>query len=371
MTSRMDRHKKKSKKEILRVPEKKQKTSRVEKQEESKEETKISSTTTSTTQEVGSKKKKKKKKYWLWIIVVLLLVLLGKFLWDTTRMMNGIQDQKNPNDEISLKVANEKVKKREPIAILLLGTDDGALNRSNNGGLTDTMMVLAMNPKENKSLMMSLERDSYVDITNGGGKAKLNSAYRYGGAANSVATVEQLLGIPIEYYATINMKGLEDLVDAVGGVTVDSNLAFTFDGYTFQKGPNKIETGAEALAFTRMRKEDPDGDYGRQKRQRALVTAIIKKLGSASSLLHYKSILDTVEHNMKTDMPMSVMVKMATTYRSSFDHMETDYLHGNNFMLDGVSYEDISGDLPRVKQALQSILGMNAQEGGMDNEQNG
>lgn len=338
MATRMDRHKQ---------------NDQANKKEKQKKKDKTNKSTPASIEEQPKKKKHKKIWYVLGIIIVLLALFLGKIYLDAKNTVNNMQ-QEAGNSE-SLKQANQNVRQGKPISILLLGTDDGALDRASQGGLTDTMMVMTLNPSKKSGVMMSLERDSYVDIAGQGTKAKLNSAYSYG-VDTAIQTVEQLLNIPIDFYATINMQGLQDLVNAVGGVTVDSNIAFTFDGYTFEKGPNKIETGAEALAFTRMRKEDPEGDYGRQRRQRALVNAIMKKMGSITSIAHYKEILDTVQKNMKTDMSWSTMVALGTKYRRCFNNMENDYLHGTDFMQDGISYQDISGDLSRVQSVLQQSL---------------
>ena len=300
--------------------------------------------------------KKKKKKIWyiLAIILIIILLFLGKVFLDAKQTVNNMQEPVE-NSEVSLKEANKQVKQGKPISILLLGTDDGALDRAKSGGLTDSMMVMTLNPEKKSGVMMSIERDTYVTIANQGVKAKLNSAYSYG-VGTSIQTVEQLLDIPIDYYATINMQGLQDLVDAVGGVTVESNMAFTYEGYSFVKGENKLETGKEALAFSRMRKQDPEGDYGRQRRQREIVNAIMKKMASVSSLAHYRKILNTVQENMKTDMNWTTMMRLATKYNSCFDNIKSDYLKGEGFMQDGISYQDVSGDLPRVQEELKESL---------------
>lgn len=302
----------------------------------------------------GSKKKRKKIWYVLGIILLLILLFLGKIYLDARQTVSNMQDQVSTSD-VNLKESESDVKDKKPISILLLGSDDGALGRANSGGRSDTMMILTLNPSKKSGMMVSLERDSYVEIANQGTKDKLNSAYTYG-VGTAIQTVEQLVDIPIDFYAAINMEGLEQLVDAVGGVTVESNLSFTYEGYTFVKGENKIEDGKEALAFTRMRKEDPEGDYGRQRRQRALVNAIIQKVGSVSSLTHYKEILTTVQDNMKTDMNWSTMMSLATKYRSCFDNIESDYLKGTGFMQNGISYQDISSDLPRIQEELSKSL---------------
>lgn len=338
MATRMDRHKQNND------------NSKLKKDKKDKKDTK---STPSSIEEQPKKKKHRKIWYVLGIIVVLLALFLGKVYIDAKNTVDNMQQ--TAGDSASVEKANQDVKEGKPISILLLGTDDGALDRASQGGLTDTMMVMTLNPSKKEGVMMSLERDSYVDIAGQGTKAKLNSAYSYG-VDTAIQTVEQLLNIPIDFYATINMQGLQDLVDAVGGVNVESNIAFTFDGYTFEKGENHLDNGAEALAFTRMRKDDPEGDYGRQRRQRALVNAIIKKMGSISSITHYKKILNTVQENMKTDMNWSTMMGLATKYRSCFNNMENDYLKGTDFMQDGISYQDVSGDLSRVQGILQQSL---------------
>lgn len=300
--------------------------------------------------------KKKRRKIWYILAGILLVILLflGKVFSDAKQTVSNMQETAE-NSEVSLKEANKQVKQGKPIAILLLGTDDGALNRADSGGLTDTMMVMTLNPEKKEGIMMSIERDTYVTIANQGVKAKLNSAYSYG-IGTSIQTVEQLLDIPIDFYATLNMQGLQDLVDAVGGVTVESNMAFTYEGYSFVKGENTLETGKEALAFSRMRKQDPEGDYGRQRRQREIVNAIMKKMASVTSLAHYREILNTVQDNMKTDMNWTTMMRLATKYNSCFDNIQSDYLKGEGFMQDGISYQDVSGDLPRVQEKLKASL---------------
>ena len=297
-------------------------------------------------------KPKRKKHYFrntLLIIILILCAIGGKIYYDAHHAVSQMQVGNE-------KGVSEKVKEGQPISILILGVDDGALDRGKSGGRSDTMMVLTLNPQKKQATLVSLERDSYVTIAGEGTKAKLNSAYAYGGAKTAVKTVENLLDIPIDYYTTINMGGLESLTDAVGGITVKSNLAFTYDGYTFKKGENDLKTGKEALAFVRMRYDDPEGDYGRQRRQRAVVEALMAKMKSPSALLHYKSILNEVSDNAKTDMNFKTMQDVVKKYHSCFNNVKSDYLHGEGFMLNGISYQDVSTDLPRIQKLLQSQL---------------
>ena len=92
----------------------------------------------------------------------------------------------------------------------------------------------------------------------------------------SMDSTEKLLGVPIDHYVSVNMHGLKEMVDAVGKIQLENNIEFTQDGYEFHQGPVQLD-GDAALAYIRMRYDDPNGDYGRQERQRKVVMAIIKK----------------------------------------------------------------------------------------------
>lgn len=303
--------------------------------------------------EAAEKNKPKKKHYFRNILIIILLIILGlgaKVYYDAHNAVNNMQVGSD-------KGVSEKVKQGKPISILILGVDDGALDRGDTGGRSDTMMVMVLNPKDKQTTLVSLERDSYVTIAGEGIKSKLNSAYAYGGAKTAIKTVEDLLGIPIDYYTTINMGGLEKLTDAVGGVDVKSNLDFSYDGYKFVKGENHLDNGKEALAFVRMRYDDPEGDYGRQRRQRAVVEALMKKMSSPSSIVHYKDILDELSSNAKTDMNFPTMKKVLVKYKDCFSNVKSDYLHGEGFMYNGISYQDVTDDLPRIQQLLKQQLG--------------
>lgn len=90
-------------------------------------------------------------------------------------------------------------------------------------------------------------------------------------------TVQKYVDIPIDHYVSINMKGLKELVDAVGGIEVNNDLTFSQDGYDFTIGKITLN-GDQALSYSRMRYEDPNGDYGRQERQRKIVEGVAKSI---------------------------------------------------------------------------------------------
>lgn len=250
------------------------------------------------------------------------------------------------------------IAEKKPFSVLLLGIDTGDLGRTEIGR-SDTMMVAAVNPNAEKTLIASIPRDTYVDIVGRGTKDKINHAYAFGGAGMSMDTVEKYLDIPVDHYVAINMKGLKELVDAVGGITVTNDQKFSQDSYTFEYGKIQLN-GDQALSFSRMRHEDPRGDYGRQERQRKIVEGVAKKLLTFDGVTRYKEVLDAMETNVKTDMSFDDMKKIAADYRSAFGKIQQDQMQGDGFMQDGISYQRVSQtELDRVQTELKKTLAVN------------
>ncbi|WYJ91674.1 hypothetical protein A5888_003442 [Enterococcus sp. 9E7_DIV0242] len=249
------------------------------------------------------------------------------------------------------------LQKKDSFSVLLMGIDTGADGRVEKGR-SDTMMVATVNADDNKTTIVSIPRDTYTEIVGYGTSDKINHAYAFGGAAMSMDTVEKMLNIPIDHYVSINMEGLKELVDAVGGISVSNTLEFTQDGYTFNVGKVDLD-GDQALSYSRMRYEDPNGDYGRQERQRKIVDAIVRKMLSFSGVSQYQGVLDTLSEHVKTDLSFDDLKTIALDYRSALGSVKQDQLKGDGFMQDGVSYQGVSAEeMQRVQTELQGQLGL-------------
>ena len=164
---------------------------------------------------------------------------------------------------------------------LLTGSDsraDGGVGEDGTeGARTDTILLLHV-PDSGPTALISLPRDTYVDIP-GHGASKLNAAFSWGGAPLLVQTVEGLTGLTVDHYAEIGMAGVEQIVDAVGGVNLchDADVNDPDSGMVWAAGCHDVD-GEQALAFARMRKADPTGDVGRAERQRQLIGAVMGKV---------------------------------------------------------------------------------------------
>lgn len=312
---------------------------------------------------------KKKSTGWkvFWIVLTLLTTASGVFFYSTYRdMEKAAADIYEPVDTDSLRTLSTDLNNKEPISILFLGVDTGELGRTEQGR-SDSMIVATINPNTQKTTLLSIPRDTYslmVGYAEGEDYYdKINHAYAYGGTEVAINSVQELLGIPIDYYVTVNMAGLEQIVDAIGGIKVDSPFAFSFYEdetgitYTFEEGENQLD-GASALAFARMRYDDPEGDTGRQARQRLVIESLLKKFASLNNILNYKNVLRSTASNIETNFQMEDYVSlMRNDYLSATNNIQQEKLAGVDDMMDGVYYHFVEEtEFDRIETLLLKEL---------------
>ncbi|WP_342504669.1 LCP family protein [Sporosarcina sp. FSL K6-2383] len=261
----------------------------------------------------------KKRKKWPWIIAIIGLVVGGLALTIYIDLTSTLKDMYEPIDrEQSTKRENTVIfDKKEPFSVLILGVDE----REGDKGRSDTMIVMTVNPTLKSTKMVSIPRDTYTEIVGHGTQDKLNHAFAFGGIQMSLDSVENLLDMPIDYVAEVNMEGFQDVVNAVGGITVTNTMDFTQDSFDFQAGQLTL-SGEEALSYVRMRKEDPNGDWGRQDRQRQVIQGVLSQGKSFNSLLNYRSVFSALGDNVKTNMSFDEMVDVQKNYRDAADKIE-------------------------------------------------
>lgn len=255
---------------------------------------------------------------------------------------------------------DKKLAEGKPISVLAMGTDVGALDRGNAGGNTDTLEVITINPKQETITLNSIPRDTLVRVNTSKGPdyVKINAAYSIGGPKQTVKQVKELLGIPIDYYAVINMGVLKKVVYAVGGVDVNNPFAFTYEGHHFPKGQQHLN-GNNALKYSRMRYDDPNNDYGRQKRQQQVMESVIHKFKHSGSLSAANKILEAVKDGVKTNLPMDSISVLYGNYRRSMNHVKTYHFHGKNATIDGASFQIASPkEINRMSAIIRKHLGL-------------
>ncbi|HEL1546497.1 TPA: LCP family protein [Streptococcus suis] len=262
----------------------------------------------------------------------------------------------------------------EPLTILLMGVDMDQATRGGDweGGRSDSMILVTVNPKTKETNMMSLTRDIMVEIAEANGDSsgtveKLNHSYSYGQAPMAIATIEKMMDINIDRYIEINMDGLVELVDAVGGIEVNNTLGFPISisehepAYTSIVQPGKqLVNGDQALVYARMRYDDPEGDIGRQRRQREVIMAIIKKLLQLDGLTQYKKILTAISNNMRTNIEISpATIPSLLGYKDSVSKLNSYQLRGVDQMVDEIYYQlPTSEHLLEMQNILKKSIGL-------------
>lgn len=255
---------------------------------------------------------------------------------------------------------DKKLAQGKPVSVLVMGTDVGALDRGNTGGNTDTLEVITVNPQKETISMTSIPRDTLVRVNTKEGPdyVKINAAYSIGGPKQTVKQVKELLGIPIDYYAVVNMGVLKKVVNAVGGVDVDNPFAFTYEGHHFPKGKQHLN-GNNALKYSRMRYDDPNNDYGRQKRQQQVMTSVIHEFKHSGSISAVNKILEAVKDGVKTNLPMDSISVLYGNYRRAMNNVKTYHFQGKNATIDGASFQIASPkEINRISAILRKHLGL-------------
>ena len=308
-----------------------------------------------------SRSKKRKKRFLKRILIFLFILLL---LAGSAAAYVFYQTMKAANESYSELERGDKSGKREaavefgedPVSLLLLGVEDYA--SGGKGGRADTIMVATFNPKLKTMKLLSIPRDTKVYIPYKDKKDKINHSYNKGVDA-TIETVEDFLDIPIDYYATVNFEGFKSIIDEIGGVEV--NVPFDFWEYSdtsprrkieFKEGPAKLD-GEEALAYARMRKQDKNGDFGRNDRQKEIVMSAIDSLISPKNILKIDDIAEHVGDNVQTNIKMSQGLSFVTSFTSfSSESIETLKLEGSNsnssvyyYLPDEESVESIQAEL--------------------------
>ncbi|WP_264739720.1 LytR family transcriptional regulator [Cytobacillus firmus] len=305
-------------------------------------------------------KEKKKKRLWLRVLgVIFLLLIAGTGIYGYTvykSLTSAVETMHEPINREKSEKRKEQItlEKKEPFSVLMLGVDE----REGDSGRSDTMIVLTVNPEKNSVKMLSIPRDTRTEIVGKGIDDKINHAYAFGGIEMSMNTVENFLDVPIDYYMQINMEGFKDIVDAVGGVTVNNDLDFTYEGVTFPKGSITLN-GEKALKYSRMRYEDPRGDFGRQLRQRQIIQEVIRQGASFSSLTKFDDIFEALGNNIKTNMTFNEMVDIQKHYKNAGKDIEQMTIEGSGQKINSIWYLLVSDEEKlRVQTELKEHLAL-------------
>ena len=266
------------------------------------------------------------KKIFLWVFGILVILAIVAVVYVAAKIFITGNKIHNPLDRNHSELRDKKVSLNDgdPFTIALFGVDSDADRKKKGGG----------------ERSVSIPRDTRAEIVGRGTTEKIAHAYAYGGPNMAVKSLEKLMNVPIDHYATIDMDGLHNMIDSIGGVDVVSNDTFTVDGVRFTKGQQTHVNGDQALKFIRSRKEEgAGGDFGRQQRQQIVLEAMANKIASPSSITHFNSLMNEIQNNVKTDLTLGDLNTIRSNYKDANDTINKHQLSGQGgIQSDGLYY---------------------------------
>lgn len=290
---------------------------------------------------VRKKRKKHGKAKKVILIVLAVIVVLCVAVGAAAALyMNSISDSMKIDSEqqSELDTVLSESTVQEPYYVLLLGSDARA---NDTASRSDTMILVRVDANVGKATLVSIPRDTKVEIE-GHGTQKINAAYAFGGPAGAVEAVENMSGIEISHYAEIHFDELEKAVDQLGGIWVDVPVSSNQTGsshskYQFSAGMQKM-SGEQVLAFARERYGYNEGDFQRAENQRI----VVQSLADAVLSLPPTDLPGTVQslaNCISTDYSLNELIELAQTFQSAEHYyFYSAMVPSTTQTIDGVSY---------------------------------
>lgn len=281
------------------------------------------------------------------IIVTIVIVgggVFGYFVMKAAGVTSSAQQELERGDRSEKRqvVVNPS---KDNISVLFLGLDD------RDGGLqgrTDALLLATFNKTEGSVKIVSVPRDARVEIVGRDRLDKINHAHAFGGVDMTIASVEKLFDLPVDYFVKLNFDAFIEVIDSLGGIEVDSPFAFTEMNSNDQHGAisiiegQQLLDGEEALAYARMRKQDPRGDLGRGERQQQILEGIIKKGSSLSSINKFDDVMKSIENNLSTNFSFGNILSLHSYGTSGLGNIERLTIEGENASIKGVYYYELN-----------------------------
>lgn len=267
--------------------------------------------------------------------VCFFLLLIGGYAYIYSITPPGNDNSLFDTIKFIVKPGDAAFQGKKAMNILCLGIDYNYTNEGiiyTKGARSDTMFVLSVDCDGKILNMLSIPRDTWVNIP-GYGYEKINSAYAIGGINLAKTTVADFLGIDIDHHIIIKVKGVKEIVDTIGGVEVDVPKDMDYDdnwGHLhihLKKGPHVLN-GDEIIGLTRFR-HDEEGDWGRMRRQQLFINSLIRDLKKPQNIVRIDKLVKVFHDNIETDLTIQQIVDLARLYKD-FDrqNMKTGVVKG-------------------------------------------
>ncbi|MFT8319194.1 MAG: LCP family protein [Sporolactobacillus sp.] len=333
-------------------------------------------------------KKHKRLKKILLIVLAAVLVLAGSgaaYGYYLSKKLENLTT-KSQKKLVRGDKSNLRAEKVDPVkdnfSMLFMGIDA----RKKGPSRSDALILATFNHDSHKVKMVSIPRDSKVQIIDpthqrNFGISKITHAHAYGDAEDghgedfTIATVEHLFNIPVDYYVQLDFDAYVKIINSLGGIEVNVPVKLVTQNSKDQTGKHTIVlepgkhllNGEQALAYVRNRKSPgAGGDFGRGRRQMAIIRAMINKATKLSSITKYSQVIDSLNGHFETNLTFGQLLNLRH-YAGSLSSVRTMQLKGKDDMSTGVYYFDLDDDyLAKVTKVLHQQLNLTDQNSSID-----
>lgn len=281
----------------------------------------------------------------IWFVLVLLVMIFGGFylgFWAACHeerpidvpyvtAANYIADKEAAEAAMKDYLGDDGV-----MTLLMLGCD---MREGEKSGRSDTIMLAFVNLNEGAVNLLSIPRDTRVELAEGKGTTKINHAFAYGGQALTRKTIENFLDVEIDRYVQVDFEGFAAIIDALGGIdyNVEQRMYKPEESIDLQPGQQKLN-GKQALAYVRWR-GTATADIGRVERQQKFIKAAIEQVMSSGTIFKLPQLMTTINQAVKTDFTLEEMLALVNIYKDfSSVEFSSDKLPGQDSRINGISY---------------------------------
>jgi len=306
-----------------------------------------------------------KKKRLIFILVIAVIIALSIWAYKSYNVINNpetaFKNSEAPKSSSDIDTAKKDKSEfnADKIYLAFLGLDmtDERIKTIGNFR-TDTIGIFSIDLKTKKVNLLSIPRDTYVQIPGREGYDKINAAYPYGGMGKSgyelsLKTISNFLGIDVNYYVSIDMQNISQIVDAVGGIPINVEEDMHTHGANLNKGYQVLD-GKKAEEYVRWR-YDPMGDINRVKRQQQFLLAFLKQLkAKKNDVSSYLKLYNAFEGDIYTNLNFNQILALISVMKDvNADDIKTYTVPGSFYNLNNISYW--KPDMEKLNEILKEF----------------